>query len=90
MTLLTEEEAKAAICPLIQVLKNERDVLVFRSPGHYEHQNCQASDCKLGWRWGSAGKEGGVGYCGAFGPPTLGPVPVAGAVAIEGADGDAP
>lgn len=78
MTLLTEEEAKAATCPLIQFAVNEADVIRERVPAIYVNQNCQGSACRIGWRWGPAGEEGGVGFCGAFGAPSLGAVPVAG------------
>jgi hypothetical protein len=49
--MLTEEEARKNVCPLIKYCINEPDVIGDGRPALYVHQNCQASDCKIGWRW---------------------------------------
>lgn len=74
--LMTEEEAKGQICPLIRYCANELGVTQDGDAAIYVHQNCQASGCKVGWRWGEPAvfcqgfaEETRVerGYCGAFG-----------------------
>lgn len=49
--MLTEEEARKQVCPLIRYCVNEIAVVNDREPAIYVHQACQASDCKIGWRW---------------------------------------
>lgn len=51
MTLLTDAEARQQTCPLMTYCVNERDVVVYQNGPIYVHQNCQGSDCKIGWRW---------------------------------------
>lgn len=49
--MLTEEAARKEICPLIRYCVNEVDVIQDGRPAIYANQLCQASDCKMGWRW---------------------------------------
>lgn len=70
MALLTEEEARGQVCPLITFCANEENVVRQRDAAIHAHQNCQASACRIGWRWGPAGEKAGVGFCGAFGEPS--------------------
>jgi hypothetical protein len=50
--LLTEEDARRELCPHITYCINERSVIQDRASAIYQHQNCQASDCRMAWRWG--------------------------------------
>lgn len=86
MALLTEEEARGQVCPLITFCVNEVDVIRQRDAAIHVHQNCQASACRIGWRWGPGGPECGMGFCGAFGAPSLGAVPVAGVETLTSID----
>jgi len=75
MTLLTEKEARLQTCPFIRYCFNEDGVLHNNATPIYVHQNCRASDCKIGWRtehdadFSEVGEEPPQGYCGAFGAP---------------------
>lgn len=51
MTMLTEEEARKEICPFIKHCVNEIDVIQDGRAPIYVQQLCQASNCKMGWRW---------------------------------------
>lgn len=51
--LMTEKEARGQICPLIRYCVNELSVAQDGASAIHVHQNCQASDCKPGWRWRS-------------------------------------
>lgn len=64
--VLTEEEARKQICPFIRYCINEDAVMQHRAQPLYVQQSCQASDCKMAWRW--VGHE--RGYCGIAGKPT--------------------
>lgn len=70
MTYLTEDEARREACPLIRYCYNEAHVIQDGAQAIYVHQNCQGSDCKIGWRWRPE-RDGArrVGFCGAFGRP---------------------
>ena len=49
--LLTEDEARKETCPFIRYCMNEVGVLQDREAPIYANQLCQASDCKIAWRW---------------------------------------
>lgn len=49
--MLTEEAARKEICPFIRYCMNENDVIQDGRAAIYTHQLCQASACKMGWRW---------------------------------------
>jgi hypothetical protein len=74
--MLTEEEARKQVCPLIRYCANEADVIGGDASAIYHQQNCQASDCKIGWRWHLGRVYEPIqalrrGYCGAFGKPEM-------------------
>lgn len=76
MTYLTEAEAREQVCPFIRVMRPQEVAEQMLRDGAFlsrttlvsGHQNCQASACKMGWRWGF-GERGIRGYCGACGKP---------------------
>lgn len=49
--MLTEEAARKEVCPFIRYCVNESDVMQEGRPAIYVQQLCQASACKMGWRW---------------------------------------
>lgn len=49
--MLTEEAARKETCPFIRYCINETDVVQDGRAAIYVHQLCQASACKMGWRW---------------------------------------
>ena len=75
--LMTEEEARKQTCPLIRFCVNDSDVLQHGCSAIHVHQTCQASDCKVGWRWQrttrsppTAVPAGAIGLAAALQPPT--------------------
>lgn len=72
--LLTDQQARQEICPLIRYCANEVDVVQEARAPIYLHQTCQGADCKIGWRWEKDPDflevgETPRGFCGAFGRP---------------------
>ena len=63
---LTEDEARQQVCPFIRYVINENRTYPGGEPAIYNHQTCQASDCKMAWR----ARRDGKGYCGMAGRPT--------------------
>ena len=74
---LTEAEAREQLCPFIRHCTNEVGAIHQGASAIYEHQYCQASACKMAWRWQPAWTMNRTdptphrGYCGITGvPPT--------------------
>jgi len=72
MSYLTEEEARKQVCPLMTYCVNEIDVSQWGKTPIMVNQNCQASACKMAWRWNYNSPPPGAmkGYCGIAGRPT--------------------
>lgn len=69
--LLTEKEARAQVCPFIRCTINLAETKGGAFP-MYVHLNCQASECKMAWRWSSdTNRAQAVGYCGMAGKPEV-------------------
>lgn len=76
--IVSEEKARASICPHIRICPNELDVIHHGAVARYEHQNCQGSDCTMAWRrvrlvGDRDGADASGGYCGIAGKPNGAP-----------------
>lgn len=72
--IVSEEKARASICPHIRICINEDDVIQWKVQPLYAQQKCQGSDCAMAWRvhWVFLGDDGWIeegGYCGIAGKP---------------------
>ena len=49
--ILTVNEAKTQVCPLIRHCVNPANVSTYGHAPIYEHQSCQGPACGIGWRF---------------------------------------
>lgn len=76
--IVSEEKARASICPHIRLCINEYDVMQHKVMPLYAQQMCQGSDCTMAWRrvrlvHDRDGADASGGYCGIAGKPNGAP-----------------